>query len=56
VPSCATTSGCGKLEKPAETTGALLHIPPARTSQYAFVDPLCDRGHQRLRRRASTLI
>lgn len=36
-------SGCGKLAKPAETTGALLRITPPRAKVPAtlFVDPLC---------------
>jgi len=45
---------CGKLEKPAETTGALIHVPPARGAVQPatlFVDPLCPTCkalHQRL--------
>ena len=46
-------SACGKLEKPAETTGALLHVtlPAARQPATLFVDPLCPTCkafHQRL--------
>ncbi len=45
---------CGKLEKPTETTGALIHVPPARGAVQPatlFVDPLCPTCkalHQRL--------
>jgi uncharacterized membrane protein len=54
LPSYASViTGCGKLDKPAETTGALLHITPAGARQPAtlFVDPLCPTCkalHQRL--------
>lgn len=54
LPSYASyIQGCGKLEKPAETTGALLHFTPPGAVQPAtlFVDPLCPtcKGlHQRL--------
>lgn len=46
-------SSCGKLEKPAETTGALLHVsfPGAHQPATLFVDPLCPTCkafHQRL--------
>lgn len=46
-------TGCGKLPKPAETTGALLHVSPphAGVSATLFVDPLCPTCkalHQRL--------
>jgi uncharacterized membrane protein len=46
-------NACGKLEKPAETTGALIHVPFAGATQPAtlFVDPLCPTCkafHQRL--------
>jgi uncharacterized membrane protein len=46
-------TSCGKLEKPAETTGALLHVPFPSATQPAtlFVDPLCPTCkafHQRL--------
>lgn len=39
----ALIGGCGKLAKPAETTGALLHVTPPRAMVPAtlFVDPLC---------------
>ena len=54
LPSYASViSGCGKLSKPAETTGALLHVTSAAARQPAtlFVDPLCPTCkalHQRL--------
>jgi hypothetical protein len=46
-------TSCGKLEKPAETTGALLHVhaPSATQPATLFVDPLCPTCkafHQRL--------
>jgi len=46
-------SSCGKLEKPAETTGALIHVsfPAATQPATLFVDPLCPTCkafHQRL--------
>jgi uncharacterized membrane protein len=46
-------SSCGKLEKPAETTGALIHVSFPGSVQPAtmFVDPLCPTCkafHQRL--------
>jgi uncharacterized membrane protein len=46
-------TSCGKLEKPAETTGALLHVASPGATQPAtlFVDPLCPTCkafHQRL--------
>src|SRR5262249_48394469 len=49
----AYITSCGKLEKPAETTGALLHVPATGARQPAtlFVDPLCPTCkalHQRL--------
>ena len=49
----AYISSCGKLEKPAETTGALIHVsfPAATQPATLFVDPLCPTCkafHQRL--------
>jgi uncharacterized membrane protein len=46
-------TSCGKLEKPAETTGALIHVssPAGRQPATLFVDPLCPTCkafHQRL--------
>jgi hypothetical protein len=46
-------TGCGKLEKPQEATGALIHVTPpgARQPATLFVDPLCPTCkafHQRL--------
>lgn len=46
-------TSCGKLEKPAETTGALIHVqfPSAKQPATLFVDPLCPTCkafHQRL--------
>jgi uncharacterized membrane protein len=46
-------TSCGKLEKPAETTGALIHVafPGATQPATLFVDPLCPTCkafHQRL--------
>ncbi len=54
LPSYGTyLTGCGKLEKPADPTNALLHITPAGAKQQAtlVVDPLCPTCkafHQRL--------
>lgn len=54
LPSYATyVTGCGKLEKPADPTNALLHVTPAGARQQAtlVVDPLCPTCkafHQRL--------
>ncbi|WP_437619769.1 vitamin K epoxide reductase family protein [Sorangium sp. So ce1151] len=54
LPSYASyLNGCGKLEKPTEPNGALLHVKPAGAVQPAtiFVDPLCPTCkafHQRL--------
>ncbi|WP_434042360.1 MULTISPECIES: vitamin K epoxide reductase family protein [Sorangium] len=54
LPSYASyLSGCGKLEKPTEPNGALLHVKHAGAVQPAtiFVDPLCPTCkafHQRL--------
>ncbi len=49
----AYINACGKLEKPAETTGALIHLssPSGRVPATLFVDPLCPTCkafHQRL--------
>ncbi|WP_437543393.1 vitamin K epoxide reductase family protein [Sorangium sp. So ce295] len=54
LPSYASyMTGCGKLEKPAEPNGALLHVtrPGAVQPATLFVDPLCPTCkafHQRL--------
>ncbi|WP_438023508.1 vitamin K epoxide reductase family protein [Sorangium sp. So ce233] len=54
LPSYASyLTGCGKLEKPTESNGALLHVKHAGAVQPAtiFVDPLCPTCkafHQRL--------
>src|SRR5262249_39724672 len=54
LPSYGTyIRACGKLEKPTEATGALIHVTPpgARQPATLFVDPLCPTCkafHQRL--------